>query len=66
MKPTQRIAMWSLAIGAAAAAGARWFVGEGPWWAYLIFALMVAGAFYQAIINQVAKERVVDRDHTPR
>lgn len=63
MKPTEKIALRSTAIGAIAG-GALYFGIDGVHWGVaLALALIVAGGCYQAELQLTSQERIVDRDH---
>lgn len=67
MKPTEQLALISFGVGTFFAGLFYWHVdADAPWWLYAIIAALVGSGVYQTLLDQISKERIVDRDHTPR
>lgn len=64
-RPTEKIALVALAIGAALGFGAAYIVPGGPWWVYAAFGLLGCGAAYGELLKIVSREKIIDRGDWP-
>lgn len=68
LKPSEKIAGWSAAVGVVSAIGLYWFVnidaGFDLHWGWFVGAgVLGATSWYHASMDMEAKARIVNRDH---
>lgn len=62
MKPTEKAALISLAIGVTVGIAVCLAGGASPWWAPVVIGFVVAGGANTAIIKSMAEERMANGD----
>lgn len=66
MKTTEKVSLVACASGLAAGLGLWWLLPEAHWGVYVVFGFIVMGGAYSGITQQIAADRVVDRDLAPK
>lgn len=66
MKTTEKVSLIALASGIAAGVGTWWLLPEAHWGVYVLAGLLVMGGAYTGITQQIATDRVANRDVTEK
>ncbi|SFT73755.1 hypothetical protein [Halomonas saccharevitans] len=66
MKTTEKVSLIAAASGVAAGIGTWWLLPEAHWGVYVLAGLLVMGGAYTGIIQQIATDRIADRDVSNR
>lgn len=62
MKTTEKASLVAAASGLAAGLGLWWLTPEAHWGVYVALGLIVMGGAYTGITQQIATDRIADRD----
>lgn len=62
MKASERIALTSVGLGAAAGLALWWYVPGLPWWIYACVVVGAIAGFQKGGMEQAAHQRIIDGD----
>lgn len=65
MPGSSKIALGSLALGAAVAAGVGYLAPAMVWWLYAVITVIIAAMAYPQWLQMAANEKIIDRGDWP-
>jgi F0F1-type ATP synthase membrane subunit c/vacuolar-type H+-ATPase subunit K len=66
MKTTEKVSLLAMAVAIATGFGLHYLLPEMHWGIKLVAGLISGGAAYGGITQQIATDRIVDRDIAPK